>query len=78
VKRSRKVFALILTVSILLVSAGCERCTTCTYTQTSFGVTSTYEEDFCGDKDEVEAFEEDFKEDAQQQGVTATCSRKDP
>jgi len=69
-------FLLLLSVLTLITLNSCEKCTTCTYSQTSFGVTTTYDESYCGEKDELETFENDFRDDAQQQGVNAQCVRE--
>lgn len=64
--------ALLLTV---FLSTGCEHCTTCSYTRTTFGTQSTYEESYCGEKDELDDFETEFADAAQQQGMVASCKR---
>ena len=68
-------FLLPATFIAMVLLNSCEKCSTCSYTLTSLGTQSTYEESYCGDKDELEEFETGFSENAQQQGVVAACRR---
>jgi len=67
----KKLVLVLAAAAFMVALPSCKKCTTCKYTYTGFN----YEQELCGKKSEVDAFESSCKTAATAAGVSCTCSK---
>jgi len=76
----KKLFALLIVATFFVGSVSlqsCKKCSTCKYTYSIMGYTQTYDfPEQCGNKSDIDAYEQACKDAAAQVGGNCTCTSK--